>query len=124
MCQILYTGIKIQSPKIILVHPKCEIIILLSNCLFSNIVIALNLHIFIHLLYQFFDSFLDCPIDSYRSFKFNYHNSNSKKKAIKNLKKTIQKGRKENNGDKFDYRKGGRAIALWEAIEKSLILRI
>ena len=120
MCQILYTGIKIQSAKMILVHPKCKIIVLLSNCLFSNIVIALNPDIFIHFWYQFFDSFLDCPRDSYCSF--NYHNSDSKKQAIKNEeKKTIQKGRKENNGDKFDY---GRAIALWEAIEKSLILRI
>ena len=106
MCQILYTGIKIQSAKMILVHPKCEIIILLSNCLFSNIVIALNLHIFIHFWYQFFASFFDCPLDSYRSF--NYHNSDSKNEAMNQCKKTIQKKEQSDQERHLLLPQGGR----------------
>ena len=68
----------LQSTKILLVHPKCEIILDLSNLDFliaPSQVIALN-------LLWFFASFLDCPHYNYRSSN-NVHIHNWKNNSYK-----------------------------------------
>ena len=84
---------------------------------FTNIVIAI----------------LDLPIcsqSSYRSKSSLLHSSislfkvitrNRKKKPLTNLQNQLKKGSKKINTDNCCYRKVGRAISKWRAIEKSLV---
>ena len=116
-CIILKCYFFIHSAKILFVPLKCEIIMVISNCVFFP---------------QYCDSFSVtfrylsrnsnnyCCCNSWQSD--NYMESNIEEKPWTQVQKRYKKLSKEVNSDNFCYRKVGRAISLWVAIEKSYIL--